>query len=147
MASHRPPPGRALEEPLIRPATPADLPAIEAIQQSSPEAAHWPPADYLEHDCRVVEEAGEVVAFQVVRKIYEGEFELLNIAVAPSHRGRGHARALLAEMPVGRLFLEVRESNQAARALYESVGFRVTGKRKGYYAGPPEDGIVMESEK
>ncbi len=83
----------------------------------------------------------------MVRKIYEGEFELLNIAVAPSHRGRGHARALLAEMPAGRLFLEVRESNQAARALYESVGFRVTGKRKGYYAGPPEDGIVMESEK
>lgn len=147
MDRHRPSPGRPLEEPLIRPATPADLPAIEAIQQASPEAAHWSPADYLEHDCRVVEESGEVVAFQVVRKIYEGEFEVLNIAVAPSHRGRGLARALLAALPSGRLFLEVRESNRAARALYESVGFRGTGRRRGYYANPLEDGIVMESEK
>ena len=40
------------------------------------------------------------------------------------------------------LFLEVRESNTAARSLYEQVGFEPTGRRKSYYKEPQEDGIL-----
>jgi ribosomal protein S18 acetylase RimI-like enzyme len=39
--------------------------------------------------------------------------------------------------------LEVREGNRAARAMYESLGFRVEGKRPGYYEEEREDGIIM----
>jgi [ribosomal protein S18]-alanine N-acetyltransferase len=41
-----------------------------------------------------------------------------------------------------RIFLEVRESNRSARALYRRAGFEETGLRKSYYADPPEDAIL-----
>jgi [ribosomal protein S18]-alanine N-acetyltransferase len=40
------------------------------------------------------------------------------------------------------IFLEVRESNQSARALYRKVGFKETGLRRSYYADPTEDAIL-----
>ena len=42
------------------------------------------------------------------------------------------------------VFLEVRESNAAARALYERLGFRVQGRRSRYYRDPEEDALVMK---
>ena len=78
------------------------------------------------------------------------EAELLNIAVAPTLRRSGAARMLLdyadgilLEKGVSETFLEVRESNTAARALYTSRGFVPVGKRKNYYRYPTEDAIVM----
>ncbi|MFN7132859.1 MAG: GNAT family N-acetyltransferase [Myxococcales bacterium] len=69
-----------------------------------------------------------------------GEAELLRVAVAPSARRSGIARALLqrseAELRgtgVRVLFLEVRESNAAARRLYEATGWSECGRRRGYY--------------
>jgi ribosomal protein S18 acetylase RimI-like enzyme len=41
-----------------------------------------------------------------------------------------------------RVFLEVRESNQAARAFYARLGFEQSGRRKLYYANPPEDAVL-----
>ncbi|SDM06765.1 ribosomal-protein-alanine N-acetyltransferase [Modicisalibacter muralis] len=81
------------------------------------------------------------------------EAELQAIGVAPQARRRGIARALLRRLcdeardwRSERLLLEVRESNQAARALYEQVGFTLDGRRRGYYRGADgrgEDALLM----
>jgi len=74
-------------------------------------------------------------------------YELLNLAVAPEYRRRGIARGLIHEMFVlrrGSIFLEVRESNHAARSLYQSMGFREIHIRPKYYDKPRESGIVMQ---
>ena len=44
------------------------------------------------------------------------------------------------------LYLEVRESNEAARSLYESRGFVAVGRRPGYYRHPVEDALVLKRE-
>lgn len=77
--------------------------------------------------------------------------EIANLAVAPDARRQGLAACLLRDAlqcAVGRgvvaVYLEVRESNIAARALYESHEFRPIGRRRGYYQHPPEDALVMQ---
>lgn len=71
-----------------------------------------------------------------------GEAELLLIAVAPAARGKGLGAALLSQSKTDSrnrglhdLFLEVRESNTAARGLYDRLGFIIIGRRKDYYIG------------
>lgn len=81
------------------------------------------------------------------------ELHLLNLSVAPSEQGRGHARYMLDELraiAAGRrarqLWLEVRISNARARLLYERYGFRNVGLRRGYYPAhgrQREDAVVM----
>ncbi len=79
-----------------------------------------------------------------------GEAEILRLAVLPEARRQGVARALLHafwdENAVDATFLEVRASNTAARALYESEGFSVCGLRKNYYEHPTEDAVSMRRE-
>lgn len=89
--------------------------------------------------------AGYAIAFAVGE-----DGELLNVAVEPEFRGKGLAGqmvdALLIELSargVRTAFLEVRESNHAARALYGSRGFTEIGRRKAYYRRPVEDALVM----
>ncbi len=79
------------------------------------------------------------------------EGDLANIAVIPEMRRMGLGKALLEalcekakERGACRLFLEVRESNESARALYSSSGFAEVGKRRNYYVNPREDAIIME---
>lgn len=123
-----------------------DLEAIAAIQEASPEAARWRPQDYLGTNCYVAERSGEVVGFVVWRRTSEEEAEILNLAIAPPARRQGIATRLLEETVAaagGRLWLEVRQSNVAARNLYEKLGFQESGVRPNYYHNPPEDGIVM----
>ncbi len=130
----------------IRPAAPGDVPAIARIQAESPEGASWEPASYLEHVCLVAEVETLTVGFVVTRRVAVDELEILNLAVAPAWRRRGVARALLRrvlEDRRGRVFLEVRESNSAARSLYATAGFREIGVRQNYYHDPPEPAIVM----
>lgn len=81
------------------------------------------------------------------------EMEVLNIAVHPAHRRRGHARALLShvlhlcrKMGIKRGYLEVRRSNVAAQNLYGSFGFAEVGVRKRYYPDNREDAIIMRLE-
>jgi ribosomal-protein-alanine acetyltransferase len=94
------------------------------------------------------ERGGTLVGFLVARHVSE-EWELENIVVAPEFRIRGIGRqlvgALLArvrETPSRAVFLEVRESNVAARKLYQKAGFREIGRRKTYYADPPEGAVL-----
>ena len=89
--------------------------------------------------------AGYVIAFAI-----DDDAELLNIAVDPQHRGKGLAGqmldAVLIELggrAVRNAFLEVRESNKAARGLYASRGFAEIGRRRNYYRRPVEDALVM----
>ena len=81
------------------------------------------------------------------------EMHLLNITVAPAEQGRGHARFMIdALIPLchehhaRELWLEVRDSNERARAMYLRLGFTAVGVRKGYYPAPfgrREDAVVM----
>jgi len=130
----------------VRTATVEDLAAIAEIQERSPEASQWDPASYLNYDCMVAIET-HVLGFLVTRQTAPGEREILNLAVDLHERRRGVARALLeAELGRGKnqWFLEVRQSNTGAIALYQSAGFWVTGRRESYYSNPIESGVVMQ---
>ena len=92
--------------------------------------------------------AGYLIAWFVL-----DEGEIANLAVVPTARRRGIARALLdalvaeaRESRIARVFLEVRESNAAARALYASLGFVPIARRARYYRKPVEDAIVLRLE-
>ena len=131
----------------IRAGKPADLEAIAAIQAASPEAALWPPADYLQYDLRVAVREGRVAGFLVTRRTAEGEAEVLNLAVSPGFRRQGLARALLCaflHVFQGDVFLEVRCSNSPARGFYKSLGFQDLTLRPNYYKTPTEAAIVMK---
>ena len=133
--------------PAIRRGGAGDLAAISAIQAASPEAAHWKPADYLEHRLLVAIGDAGVVGFAVARAVADQEFEILNVAVAPEFRRQGIARQLLGALfhdYHGTFFLEVRESNQAAQFCYKALGFQCVTRRPGYYEAPPEAAIVMK---
>ncbi|MBR5967568.1 MAG: ribosomal protein S18-alanine N-acetyltransferase [Lachnospiraceae bacterium] len=80
-----------------------------------------------------------------------GEGQILNVAVDENYRRRGLATEMLNAMidigTTNEIFLytlEVRENNEPALALYKSVGFVPTGRRKGYYKNPEEDAILMD---
>jgi [ribosomal protein S18]-alanine N-acetyltransferase len=93
----------------------------------------------------VIEDGGEVSGQIGVRHVL-GELHITTIAVRPEYRRRGHARALigaaLAAYPnASHVHLEVRPTNAAALALYESLGFRKTGRRPRYYGD--EDALLM----
>jgi len=149
----------------IRAAISGDVPSMLALERGCPTAAHWTehhyenlfaaPADGVESLVLIVEMAdpttppGEapVLGFLVARHV-ASDWELENIVVAPTARRKGVGRRLLEALldrvaqTNGSVFLEVRESNIAARKLYEKAGFCETGRRKSYYINPAEDGVV-----
>lgn len=101
--------------------------------------------------CWVVREDGQVVGYVCLWEIAD-ELHITNIAVHPIRRRRGIARTLLASVLEGArqrlpsvVALEVRPTNLEARALYESFGFRVIGRRRGYYYDTGEDALIMEA--
>lgn len=98
------------------------------------------------------QERGNLAGFLVARQV-ENEWELENIVVGSEFRGRGIGIQLIdvllsraRAMGGGAFFLEVRESNAAARKLYEKSGFRETGRRKLYYSDPTEDAVLYSRE-
>jgi [ribosomal protein S18]-alanine N-acetyltransferase len=135
------------EAQYVRPAIESDLDAIATIQSASPDAAGWAARDYLKFDTWVALAAtGDIAGFVATRTVAPGESEILNIAVGARFRRMGVGRTLILsaiDRAPGIWFLEVRESNAAARNLYKSIGFIDSGVRKAYYQNPDEDGIVM----
>lgn len=98
----------------------------------------------------VVEQDANVVGFIIGRQV-EDEWEIENIAVTGSARRCGLGSRLIGEMldhvrsHGGKtVFLEVRESNRAARSLYEKWAFIEVGRRKMYYQNPAEDALVLK---
>lgn len=142
-------------EPLAAfgPAREGDTDALIAIDRLSP--TPWTRQAFeaeLRGEARttfVLRLSGQVVAF-VVTRTQSAEMDIVNLAVDPEHRRRGLGH-LLARSVVERaaregvqtVFLEVRESNQPARKLYEDLGFKETQRRRGFYAAPVEDAILM----
>jgi ribosomal protein S18 acetylase RimI-like enzyme len=130
----------------IRRAQEHDLPELAEIQHTAPESSQWQAHDYLAFDCQVAVSGPRVAGFLVSRSVADKEREILNIAIHPDFRRLHIAtellRAELSRWP-GTHFLEVRESNVAARRLYEGLGFQAVGERPAYYDSPPETGIVM----
>lgn len=131
----------------VRLGKPEDLERIRAIQDLSPEAAHWKVEEYLAYDLAVACCGEQVVGFLVIRAIAYDECEILSVAVHPDFRRRGIARRLIEwgrQRCPGEVFLEVRESNASARYFYESMGFTEIGRRPEYYTDPPEGAVVMK---
>lgn len=98
----------------------------------------------------VAEGEGERIVGYVVALDAADEGEILNLAVAPTGRRHGLGRALVEHVlealrarGIRHVYLEVRESNAPARALYAGHGFREVGRRSQYYRRPVEDAIVL----
>ena len=96
----------------------------------------------------VCEEDGAIVGYAGMTAVYE-DGDLDRICVDPAHRGQGLGKALMAcviaraeELKLGKLFLEVRRTNESAIRLYIGSGFTQVGERKGYYGGG-EDALVF----
>ena len=144
----------------IRCATIRDIGEMLRLERSSNAAAHWSESQYqaligakdaeISTLALVVEREAHmaVVGFLVARHL-ASEWELENIVVAHEARGKGIGRRLMQELLVraqqtnaNAVFLEVRESNAPARALYEKLGFQQTGRRNSYYSNPVGDAIL-----
>ena len=143
--------------PALHDLTPARLDAVMAVEVAA-YSFPWSRGNFIDsiaagHLARVLTDAQGATLGYFVAMGGVDEMHLLNITVAPAVQGRGHARrmmdALIAQCraeAAHALWLEVRESNERARAIYERMGFTQQGRRKGYYPAPfgsREDAIVM----
>jgi ribosomal-protein-alanine N-acetyltransferase len=139
----------------VRPGLAADLDRVAGIERAS-FSDPWSRASFGALLGRahvffaVAEEADGEVAGYVVTWHAADEAEIANIAVEPGARGRRVGALLLdsalaeaARRGAASVFLEVRESNEAARRLYASRGFAPVGRRRGYYRKPAEDALVL----
>jgi [ribosomal protein S18]-alanine N-acetyltransferase len=144
----------------IRAATSTDLSAIMALDRHAVTAAHWSAEQYLalfnaSNPGRIAliiqdetQQEKQIQGFVVARPVGQ-EWEIENIAIAGPVRRRGLGTRLLGELldlararRAESVFLEVRESNRAARALYEKWSFTESGRRRKYYKDPEEDAIL-----
>ena len=141
----------------VRPATPDDILTMVNLAHHSATAAHWgedayrralQPGATPERTALVIEE-GAVLGF-LVAQVLGDEWEIENIAVSAPVRRRGLASRLVSELldrarkrGARAVFLEVRESNRAARMLYEKWAFLPAGRRKAYYTDPVEDAVLF----
>ena len=146
------------ESPIaVAPATRDDLDAVvglEVVAFADPWTRMAFEAALKERHARFrVARTAEGVIGYVIAWFVLDEGEIANLAVAPTARRRGVARALLEHIigeargsGLARLFLEVRESNATARALYNSLRFEPVARRPRYYRKPVEDAIVLRLE-
>jgi ribosomal-protein-alanine N-acetyltransferase len=105
--------------------------------------------------CWLVELEQTVVGYGVMSVVVD-ESHILNLCIHPDWQGKGLGRKLILRLlKIARqhgaetAFLEVRESNRAALALYEKLGFVQIGRRRNYYPAPAdsrEDALVMSLE-
>ncbi len=149
----------------IRVPAAAELGLLHDLALASGEVPQWSSSDYekllverggRKRISRVVASAGTIAGFGVAAGASEldgkaAEWELEMILVAPDFRKQGLGQKLLDELMrqvriAGgqKILLEVRQSNSAARSLYEKIGFAVCGRRAGYYHFPEEDAIIYE---
>jgi [ribosomal protein S18]-alanine N-acetyltransferase len=94
-------------------------------------------------------ETGALVGYLVISR-YVDAWHVMNVAVTPERRRQGIASMLmrrLFDLTSGRsrrgYTLEVRVSNKGAIKLYEQLGFRPRGVRRGYYTDNREDALIM----
>jgi [ribosomal protein S18]-alanine N-acetyltransferase len=138
------------EPVVVRPMRPRDLLAVMEIDAASlPRPWReriWREELELSFGLYLVLEDENGIAGHIGVKHVADDLHITTLAVSPERRRRGYARVLveaaLATLPhARRAHLEVRPSNVAARALYDSLGFVVTGLRRRYYGD--EDALLM----
>lgn len=138
---------------VLRPATPADLARLAAIERACfgrDDAEDALAAELTRAWSRLyVDERGDELAGFVNLWRVADEAEVLFVATAPAFQRRGVATALLRHAlevcraeGARRALLEVRRSNRPALALYRQLCFEVVGERRGYYSDG-EDALVM----
>ena len=154
----------------IRPAVPNDIHAMMAIEQSAATAAHWsrrqyaqvfidayshintksatPEAAMQSRLALILEDQANMQGFLIARCL-ETEWEIENIIIADRVQRQGWGTRLLGtflnlarKRGAKSVFLEVRESNSAARRLYEKWALVENGRRKNYYTNPNEDALI-----
>ena len=135
-----------------------DVDNVMMIERSA-SSVPWTPEVFracirVGYHCAVLEVAYEVVGYTVMA-VEAGAAHILNLCIAPTHRGRGLGRAALEYVlavaragEVERILLEVRPTNGIAQRLYRSAGFTHRGRRKNYYQTESgyEDAIVLALE-
>jgi len=153
---------------VVREAQEYDIPEIVRIEQASfadPWSAdsfvsslgfdriYFLVAEEIQEGSVDSESAAAVLLGYVLILLLAVEAEIANLAIAPVGRRRGIGGLLLdraiaesAGRGVRTVYLEVRESNLAARALYESRSFKQVGRRKGYYRHPVEDALLLRRD-
>ena len=144
---------------VIRKMTVEDIPAVVALDQLS-FSLPWPERSFrfeltqnTASRCWVAEVDGHMVGM-IVNGLLVDEVHVATLATHPDFRRQGIAKELLAhslrymsgEGAVSS-FLEVRESNTAAREMYRKFGYEDTGRRRGYYKDNNEDAILMTLER
>ena len=135
-------------------AAPRHLEALEKLEQSCFSLPWTREMLYSQlpddsHEFRVAEENGELLGYVGMMTVLD-EGYISNVAVAPEHRRKGCADALITAL-LGRaelrelsfVTLEVREHNEPAIALYRKHGFVPVGLRKNYYEAPVENALLM----
>lgn len=133
----------------------ADLGEVNRIEQAS-YPFPWTRGIFQDclrvgYRCHVIEAGDTLCGYGIVSHAID-EAHLLNLCIHPEYRRSGLAEYLLEHLvrearlgEASRLFLEVRPSNEGAVALYRKAGFRVIGRRPGYYPAESgrEDAMVM----
>ncbi|HEY1730662.1 MAG TPA: ribosomal protein S18-alanine N-acetyltransferase [Terriglobales bacterium] len=142
----------------IRPATPVDTPQMRSLEQQAETAAHWAEREYdalfapeAPKRLALIADDGDAVSGFLIARCDLDEWELENVVVDPDRRRRGVGLQLVrellhqaAEAGATSVLLEVRDSNLAARRLYEKLGFAETGRRLKYYENPREDALLLK---
>lgn len=142
---------------ILRKMTTEDVEAVAAIEQSI-FSIPWTKQGFLDalnlsNTCYLVAvEKDEICGYCGLYQSFD-EADIVNVAVAKSHRRKGIGRKLMEEllfqgrqMGTNRFLLEVRVSNRPAINLYASVGFSIDGIRKGFYEKPKEDAYLLSLE-
>lgn len=139
---------------MIRRAAESDIPKIVEIEKVS-FSDPWDKQLFLdaidsEDKYLIIAEGGkEVEGYVVFEKVLD-EGHITNLAVGGRHRKKGIAAGLVSYvldlargLGIKEIFLEVRESNEAAKSLYSKFGFRERGRRKGYYPKAGESALIL----
>jgi [ribosomal protein S18]-alanine N-acetyltransferase len=126
-----------------------------ALERLAATAAHWSREQYERllkagnRDVLVLEESSVVQGFLVARQV-DAEWEIENVAIAAPAQQRGLGTQLVGEFlnharsrGARSVYLEVRESNHAARRLYKKWAFVESGRRERYYREPEEDAVLF----
>jgi len=139
---------------MIRAMQEADLNQVYAIEKQV-QTHPWNLQQFAEslanYQCSVIEQKHQVIGFCILQPVLD-EANLLLMAIAPQFQGQGLGYQLLDQAiqqlknnPV-QIFLEVRESNHAAIALYQKLDFHQIDLRKNYYPnahGAREHAVIM----
>jgi [ribosomal protein S18]-alanine N-acetyltransferase len=141
---------------MIRPATRADIPGMLLLTENTPTPSRWTRAQYerlfdtnAARRMTLISEEDSMPKGLITALVVADEWEIENVVVAAEFRRRGLATRLLRELidlartaGARAMFLEVRESNTAARNLYKNSSFHETGRRLRYYSDPVEDAVL-----